>query len=64
MAIKFALLILGAYLLGSIPAAYLVAKWARGIDLRQYGSGNVGSTNLMKQTSKRLGIPVIFFDLP
>ena len=61
--IKFVLLILGAYLLGSIPTAYLVAKWSRGIDLRQYGSGNVGSTNLMKQTSKRLGIPVILFDL-
>ena len=63
MAIELALLILGAYLLGSVPAAYLVAKWSRGIDIRQYGSGNVGATNLLKLTSKRVAIPVIIFDL-
>ena len=63
MAIEFGLLIVGAYLLGSVPAAYLVAKWLRGIDIRQYGSGNVGITNLMGLTSKRVGIPVIIFDL-
>ncbi len=63
MDVKFVLLILGAYLVGSIPTAYLVAKWARGIDLRRYGSGNVGASNLLKQTSKRLGIPVILFDI-
>ncbi len=63
MAIEFWLLIVGAYLLGSAPAAYLVAKWFRGIDIRQYGSGNVGATNLLSLTSKRLAIPVIIFDL-
>ena len=63
MVVKFVPLIVGAYLLGSIPTAYLVAKWSRGIDLRQYGSGNVGATNLLLATSKRLGIPVILFDL-
>jgi len=63
MAIEFGLLIAGAYLLGSVPSAYLVVKWSRGIDIRQYGSGNVGVTNLLELTSKRLGIPVIFFDL-
>lgn len=63
MAIEFGLLILGAYLLGSVPLAYLVAKWARGIDLRQYGSGNVGMSNLARFTSKRFVIPVIIFDL-
>ncbi len=63
MAIEFGLLIVGAYLLGSAPAAYLVAKWFRGVDIRQYGSGNVGATNLLRLTSKRLAIPVIIFDL-
>ncbi len=62
MDIKFVSLILGAYLLGSVPASYLVAKWSRGIDLRQYGSGNLGASNLLKFTSKRLAIPVIIFD--
>ena len=63
MAIEFGLLTLGAYLLGSVPAAYLAAKWSQGIDIRQCGDGNVGSTNLMRLTSKRIAIPVVIFDL-
>jgi glycerol-3-phosphate acyltransferase PlsY len=54
--------VVGAYLLGSVPSAYLAGRWSRGIDIRQYGSGNVGATNLMRFTSKRVAIPVIIFD--
>ena len=61
MAIEFVLLLLGAYLLGSVPAAYLAARWSRGIDIRQYGSGNVGATNLLGLTSKWIAIVVIIF---
>lgn len=61
--ILFIVLILAAYLLGSVPFAYLVVKWSRGIDLRQYGSGNVGASNVVAVASKRLAIPVIVFDL-
>ena len=53
----------GAYLLGSVPAAYLVAKWSRGIDIRQFGSGNVGASNVLTSVSRRWSIPVIIFDL-
>jgi len=63
LAIEFGLLTLGAYLLGSAPTAYLAARWSRGIDIRQCGDGNVGSSNLMRLTSKRVAIPVIIFDL-
>ena len=63
MAIEFGLLVLGAYLMGSVPAAYLAAKLSRGIDIRQYGDANVGATNLLRLTSKRITIPVIIFDL-
>ncbi len=63
MAIEFGLLALGAYLLSSVPAAYLAARWSRGIDIRQFGSGNVGSANLMRSTSKRIATPVVIFDL-
>jgi len=63
MAIEFGLLTLGAYLLGSVPAAYLAARWFRGIDIRQFGTGNVGASNLLRLTSKRIAIPVIIFDL-
>ena len=48
MSIEFVLLLLGAYLLGSVPAAYLAARWSRGIDIRQYGSGNIGVSNLWR----------------
>jgi glycerol-3-phosphate acyltransferase PlsY len=51
-----------AYLLGSIPMAYLVAKWTRGIDLRKHGSGNVGSSNVLAVASKRWALPVALFD--
>ena len=63
MTVQFGLLILGAYLLGSVPAAYLVAKWSRGIDIRQYGSGNIGASNILRSTSKWLAIPVTIFDI-
>ena len=63
MTIGFVLLSIAAYLLGSVPAAYLVAKWSRGIDIRQYGTGNVGASNVLSVTSKWLAIPVTIFDI-
>ena len=63
MLIKFIPLIIGAYLLGSIPTAYLVAKWRRGIDIRQYGTGNVGAANVLAVVSKRWSIAVTIFDV-
>ena len=63
MAIEFGLLTLGAYLVGSVPAAYLAARLSRGIDLRQYGSGQVGAGNLLRTTSKKLAAPVVIYDL-
>ena len=63
MTLWFVLLILGAYLLGSVPASYLVAKLSRGIDLRQYGTGQAGAGNLWRMTSWKLGLPVGLFDV-
>ena len=37
--------LLGAYLLGSIPSAYLAARFAAGVDIRQVGDGNMGAKN-------------------
>ncbi len=51
---KFAILIAGAYLLGSIPFALIIAK-AHGKDLRSIGSGNVGATNLSRALGARWG---------
>jgi glycerol-3-phosphate acyltransferase PlsY len=53
---------LGAYLLGSIPFGFLVAK-AKGIDIRSVGSGNIGATNALRVLGKPAGIFVLFMDV-
>ena len=50
-----------AYLLGSIPTGYLVAK-GRGIDIRTVGSGNIGATNVFRILGKLAGIFVLVVD--
>jgi glycerol-3-phosphate acyltransferase PlsY len=57
------LLLLISYLVGSIPFALLVGKLFRGIDLREYGSGNLGSTNAFRVLGIPLGILVQLLDI-
>jgi glycerol-3-phosphate acyltransferase PlsY len=52
---------LAAYLLGSIPTGFLVAK-AKGVDIRQHGSGNIGATNVFRILGKPAGIFVLLAD--
>jgi glycerol-3-phosphate acyltransferase PlsY len=54
-------LILGAYLLGSVPTSYLAAR-SRGVDLRQQGTKQVGGGNLWRTTSRKLGLAAGIFD--
>ncbi|MDR2251372.1 MAG: glycerol-3-phosphate 1-O-acyltransferase PlsY [Endomicrobium sp.] len=61
MLIKF--LYLGfAYLCGSIPFAYIVAKVVKKVDVRKVGSGNPGATNVFRSIGKSAGIVVFAFD--
>lgn len=61
--LDFLCLALGAYLLGSIPFAFLLVKAVAGKDIRQEGSGNVGAMNSFDITgSKALGIVVMTLD--
>ncbi len=55
-------LIVGAYLLGSIPFGVVIAK-ARGVDIRECGSGNIGATNVGRVLGKRLGLLCFVLDL-
>jgi len=56
-----ALIVVGAYLLGSLPSGLVIAR-ARGIDIRQAGSGNIGATNVSRTLGKRLGAIVLVLD--
>jgi len=50
-----------AYLLGTIPSAFLAGK-VQGIDIRQHGSGNIGATNAYRLLGKKAGIAVLVVD--
>ncbi len=52
------LLLSGAFLVGSIPFAFLAVKWVFGQDVRAHGSGNPGATNASRFWSKRWQLPV------
>jgi glycerol-3-phosphate acyltransferase PlsY len=54
-------ILLGSYLLGSIPFGYLAGKIG-GIDIRKVGSGNIGATNVVRTLGKRYGYPVFLLD--
>ena len=53
---------LGAYLLGSVPTAYIVVRPGIGRDIRRLGSGNVGATNTFQQAGVLLGSLVMLAD--
>ena len=57
------LLYIGSYLLGSIPTAYIIGRLVRGVDIRRFGSGNVGSANLYEHVGKRWVYPVSAFEI-
>ena len=57
----YILAIAAAYLLGSIPTGFLVAK-SRGIDIRTVGSGNIGATNVLRALGKPAGVAVLLAD--
>src|SRR5215217_6686724 len=58
-----AVLLIAAYLVGSIPFSYLVARAFAGKDVRREGSGNVGATNVARTAGKMAGILALGGDL-
>jgi acyl phosphate:glycerol-3-phosphate acyltransferase len=55
------LLVLGAYLLGSVPFGLLLGK-AAGVDVRRAGSGNIGATNVGRLAGRKLGAFTLLLD--
>lgn len=54
--------LVAAYVVGSIPAAYVAGRMVRGIDLRQHGSGNLGATNVYRVLGRGVAVAVLLFD--
>lgn len=57
------LFVILGYLCGSIPVGYIVGKVTKGIDIRDYGSGNMGATNVMRTVSNKAGYLTMGLDM-
>jgi len=55
--------ITGSYFIGSLPTAYIFGRVLKGIDIRKFGSGNVGATNAVRVLGKRIGLVVLLIDI-
>jgi glycerol-3-phosphate acyltransferase PlsY len=60
---KIALIIISCYLLGSIPFGYIVGKLFKKVDIREYGSGNIGATNALRILGPPLASLVVIGDI-
>jgi glycerol-3-phosphate acyltransferase PlsY len=60
--VTLATIVIGSYLLGSIPFGYVAGRLA-GMDVRKAGSGNVGATNVVRVLGKHYGYPVFALDV-
>jgi len=54
---------IAAYIIGSVPTAYIFGRVLKGIDIREYGSGNVGATNVFRVIGKGPGIIALIIDI-
>ena len=57
-----AALIVGGYLLGSMPFGYWVVRVLKGSDIRKVGSGNIGASNVWRTYGKAYGLPIVLLD--
>ncbi|MDR2038743.1 MAG: glycerol-3-phosphate 1-O-acyltransferase PlsY [Bacteroidales bacterium] len=56
-------IVIAAYLVGSIPSAVWIGKALHGIDVREHGSKNAGTTNVMRVLGVKTGLPVLLIDV-
>lgn len=60
---EYAALVLFGYLLGAVPSALIAGKLLKGIDIRQYGSGNVGAANTLRTLGLGASVAVFASDI-
>lgn len=52
-----------SYLLGSVPWGYMLLQWRKGVDIRQYGSGRTGMSNVLRTAGSRVAALVLLLDV-
>ena len=60
--IEFVAVVIGSYLIGSIPSGLIIGKLRR-VDIREYGSGNIGTTNVLRTLGAKYGAIVLIADV-
>ena len=63
LAIKLVIIAIVAYLLGSIPFGLIFGRAIAHVDIRKFGSGNIGATNVLRTLGWKAGIPTLIMDL-
>lgn len=63
VAARYAVVLPLAYLIGSIPWGYFFLTWFRGVDIREYGSGKTGMSNVLRTGGGRVAAAVLLLDL-
>ena len=61
--LKVLLVVVPSYLIGAIPSSYIMGRLFRGIDLREHGSGNLGTANTFRVLGIGAAVPVLLFDI-
>jgi glycerol-3-phosphate acyltransferase PlsY len=60
--LDIAIAIVAGYLWGGIPSAYILGRYRLGIDIRKYGTGNVGASNVITHIGRKSGFALGLFD--
>lgn len=60
---QFVIVVIIGYLLGSIPFGVLIGRRAAGVDIRQYGSGRMGTTNVLRTAGKKAAVLAACLDI-
>jgi glycerol-3-phosphate acyltransferase PlsY len=63
MIAEFVAIVVIAYLLGSVPFGLIIGKLKSGVDIREYGSGKTGATNVMRTAGTKLGVLTLVLDV-
>lgn len=59
----YLIIMISSYIIGSIPTAYIIGKIFKGIDIRDFGSGNMGATNIWRTVGKKAAIITLVIDI-